>query len=63
MSTTAIPKKITLKIDEQTVKELLSELDLEDKYFIVLVNGKKAELSDRVTKEDEIIVLPRLVGG
>ena len=29
----------------------------------LLVNGKKADLKDLVSKDDEIIVLPRLVGG
>jgi sulfur carrier protein ThiS len=53
-----------IKVEEQkTVAQLLEELKLIDKYFVVLVNGKKAELTDLVSTTDDIIVLPQLVGG
>ena len=44
-----------------TVAELLLELNLEDKYFGILVNGKKATPETKIGKEDEIIILPHTV--
>ena len=41
-----------------TVADLLRELNLEDKYFGILVNGKKATPETKIGKEDEIIILP-----
>jgi len=41
-----------------TVADLLKELNLEDKYFGILVNGKKATPETKIGKEDEIIILP-----
>ena len=49
--------------EEKTVAQLLEELKLMNKYFVVLVNGRKAELTDLVSTTDDIIVLPQLVGG
>lgn len=46
-----------------TVADLLQELDLENKYFGILVNGKKATPDTKVGKEDEIIILPHIAGG
>ena len=41
-----------------TVADLLKELNLEDKYFGILVNGKKATPETKIGKEEEIIILP-----
>ena len=46
-----------------TVSDLLRELNLEDKYFGILVNGKKATPETKIGKEDEIIILPHIAGG
>ncbi|MFX1390186.1 MAG: MoaD/ThiS family protein [Promethearchaeota archaeon] len=46
-----------------TVADLLRELNLEDKFFGILVNGKKATPETRIGKEDEIIILPHIAGG
>jgi sulfur carrier protein ThiS len=46
-----------------TVGDLLKELDLEDKYFGILVNGKKADPDTALSPEDEIVVLPFIAGG
>ena len=48
---------------KQTVKTLLSRLALKEKYFAVLVNGEKADLSHVIEVGDEILVLPRIAGG
>jgi sulfur carrier protein ThiS len=46
-----------------TVADLLRELNLEDKFFGILVNGKKATPETKINKEDEIIILPHIAGG
>ncbi|MCK4380267.1 MAG: MoaD/ThiS family protein [Candidatus Lokiarchaeota archaeon] len=46
-----------------TVADLLIELNLEDKFFGILVNGKKATPETKIGKEDEIIILPHIAGG
>ncbi|MBD3195745.1 MAG: hypothetical protein GF317_11855 [Candidatus Lokiarchaeota archaeon] len=46
-----------------TVSNLLKELDLEDKYFGILVNGKKADPNTKISPDDEIVILPHIAGG
>ena len=41
-----------------TVADLLIELNLENKYFGILVNGKKATPETKIGTEDEIVILP-----
>lgn len=48
---------------EMTVADLLKELNLEGKYFGILVNGKKADEYTRITPHDSVIVLPHIAGG
>ena len=48
---------------EMLVSDLLKELNLTDKYFGILVDGKKAEPSTRISPESEIIILPHIAGG
>ncbi len=47
----------------QKVYDVLKKLNLETKYFVVLINGKKVEPTDFVVKDDEILILPRIAGG
>lgn len=47
----------------QKVYDVLKKLNLETKYFVVLINGKKVEPTDFVEKNDEILILPRIAGG
>ena len=46
-----------------TVKDLLKELNLEGKYFGILINGKKATEDQKITADDEIVILPHIAGG
>jgi sulfur carrier protein ThiS len=46
-----------------TVNDLLKELNLEDKYFGILVNGKKASKDTNISSEDKIVILPHIAGG
>ena len=49
--------------NRQKVIDILQKLNLESKYFVVLINGKKVEPTDFVEKNDEILILPRIAGG
>jgi sulfur carrier protein ThiS len=46
-----------------TVADLLKELNLEDKYFGILVNGKKVTPDTKISPIDEIVILPHIAGG
>jgi len=46
-----------------TVADLLQELNLENKYFGILVNGKKATPETVIGMQDEIVILPHIAGG
>jgi len=52
--------KVTRK---QTVAELLKELNLEDSFLAVLVDGAKADLNDEINENQKIIILPKIAGG
>ena len=45
------------------VKDLLRELNLEGKYFGILVDGKKADEDTIIGPESEITILPHIAGG
>ncbi len=45
------------------VKDLLRELNLEGKYFGILINGKKADEDTEITPKDDITILPHIAGG
>lgn len=45
------------------VYDVLEKLNLEIKYFAILVNGQKADTSMQIEKNDEILVLPKIAGG
>ncbi|MFX0146910.1 MAG: MoaD/ThiS family protein [Candidatus Hodarchaeota archaeon] len=46
-----------------TVRDLLKELNLEGKYFGILVNSKKATEDTVIHETDEVIILPHIAGG
>jgi sulfur carrier protein ThiS len=46
-----------------TVADLLQELNLEDKYFGILVDGKKANPDTVINEQSEIVILPHIAGG
>ena len=45
------------------VKDLLRELNLEGKYFGILINGKRADEDTEITPKDDITILPHIAGG
>ena len=45
------------------VRDLLKELNLEQRWFGILVNEKKAYTSTPITPEDEVVIIPRIAGG
>ncbi len=46
-----------------SLKNILEELNLSGKYFVVLVNGKRMD-ENYITKEnDKILILPKIAGG
>ncbi|TFF97397.1 MAG: hypothetical protein EU547_04415 [Promethearchaeota archaeon] len=49
--------------ETMTVADLLKELELEDRYFAVLVNGKKVGPDKVLSPQDEITILPYIAGG
>ncbi|MFX1302308.1 MAG: MoaD/ThiS family protein [Promethearchaeota archaeon] len=46
-----------------TVADLLRELNLEDKYFGILVDGKKATPDTVINEQSEVVILPHIAGG
>ena len=46
-----------------TVADLLQELNLQNKYFGILVNGKKATPDTVITEQSEVVILPHIAGG
>lgn len=46
-----------------TVADLLQELNLEDKYFGILVDGKKATPDTVINEQSEVVILPHIAGG
>lgn len=50
------PKKTTLR-------KILEDLGLQDKFFGLLLNGKNVDLDTEVEPTDEVIILPHIAGG
>jgi sulfur carrier protein ThiS len=46
-----------------TIRDLIKELNLEEKDFGILVDGKKADLDTKVEKNSEVVILPHIAGG
>ncbi len=61
-SAIGVLKEFTIK-KKQKVSDLLKELKLNDKFFAILVNGKKASLNDEIQENSDIVILPRIAGG
>lgn len=55
-------KTFTVK-EERKVKDLLKELKLNDKYFAILIDGKRANINDVIKEGSSIILLPKIAGG
>ena len=49
--------------ESKTVRELLKELGLLYRHFVVLVDGKRAFLEDEIQEGQRVIVLPIVAGG
>jgi sulfur carrier protein ThiS len=49
--------------ESKTVRELLRELGLLHRHFVVLVDGKRAVLDDEIDEGQRVIVLPIIAGG
>ena len=47
----------------QTVKDLLRKMNLESKFFAVIVNGQKVDLETTLDQHDEVLILPKIAGG
>ena len=50
-------------VKTQTVRDLITELGLGDRYFGILVNGKKAGPNTVVKETDSVVILPHIAGG
>ena len=46
-----------------TIRDLIKELNLEEKDFGILVDGKKADLDTKVSENSEVVILPHIAGG
>ena len=46
-----------------TVKDLLEELDLQEKYFGILVDGRKASPETVINIDSKVVILPHIAGG
>jgi sulfur carrier protein ThiS len=56
-------RTVAVTIEEpKIVCDLLSELKLSEQH-IVLVNGKRAALEDRLNEDDLVVILPLIGGG
>ena len=54
----------TIQVDKKKkVSELLKELNINNNYFAIIVNGKKAGLNQIILPHDKIMVLPKIKGG
>ncbi len=49
--------------DKQNIQSILNKLNLQEKYFTVLVNGELAKNNTIIEKNDKILVLPKIAGG
>ena len=46
-----------------TIADLLKEMNLEGKYFGILVDGKKATPATKVNENSSVVILPNIAGG
>jgi len=45
------------------VNQLLDKLGVDDDDLVVMVNGRKADGSDRLQDGDQVVIVPFVVGG
>lgn len=58
-----VPREVIVE-KRMTVSDLLRKLGIsKNKYFAVLVNGKKVDTNHQIDASDKIIVLPLIAGG
>ena len=56
-------QKLDLK-EKKTLKELISDLRIDNKYFAILVDGKKiSDLNQVIETDSSIVILPKIRGG
>ncbi len=48
---------------ERKVQDLLDELKLKDKYFAILIDGKRANPEDTLKEGSEVLIIPKIAGG
>lgn len=49
--------------ETKTVRRLLEDLGLLHRHFVVLVDGKRAQLDDEIAEGQRVLVLPIIAGG
>lgn len=49
--------------ETKTVRRLLEDLGLLHRHFVVLVDGKRAQLDDEIYEGQRVLVLPIIAGG
>lgn len=46
-----------------TVEEVLKKINLSEKYFAILVDGKKVKTNYELKKGEILMILPKIAGG
>ena len=49
--------------ESKIVRELLKDLGLLHRHFVVLIDGKRANLNDEIEEGQRVLVLPIIAGG
>lgn len=49
--------------ESMSVSDLLKKLNMSDKVFAVLVNGRATKLDQKIDSKSEITILPKIAGG
>ncbi len=49
--------------EEKKVKDLLRQLNLQDKYFAIIIDGRRGEPEDILKEGSDIFILPKIAGG
>ena len=50
-------------VKETTIRQILEDLKLEEKFFGLLLNGKRVDLDTPVEVGDKVVILPHIAGG
>ncbi len=46
-----------------TVRKILEDLGLQDKFFGILLDGKNVDLDTEIESTDKLVILPHIAGG